>query len=131
MRYSFVGKYFVVRLSTTKTTKILPHEKYPLYGIYELLPVPCHLISVLWADTVLIGQQFPQEFTATHYFRRGATSTRICLPSSSRDNQVCESDTIGTIRLINSSAVRVMEPYIATVTITDDEREGPTAMCFH
>ena len=29
----FVGKYFVVHLSTTKTTKILPHpEKYPLYG---------------------------------------------------------------------------------------------------
>ena len=29
----FVGKYFVVRLSITKTTKILPPEKYPLYGI--------------------------------------------------------------------------------------------------
>ena len=28
----FVGKYFVVRLSTTKTTKILPLENYPLYG---------------------------------------------------------------------------------------------------
>ena len=28
----FVCKYFVVRLSTTKTTKILPLEKYPLYG---------------------------------------------------------------------------------------------------
>ena len=33
----FVGKYFVVRLSTTKTTKILPPEKYPLYGICMLL----------------------------------------------------------------------------------------------
>ena len=31
----FVCKYFVVRLSTTKTTKILPLEKYPLYGIYH------------------------------------------------------------------------------------------------
>ena len=30
----FVCKYFVVRLSTTKTTKILPLEKYPLYGMY-------------------------------------------------------------------------------------------------
>ena len=29
----FVGKYFVVRFSTTKTTKILPLENYPLYGI--------------------------------------------------------------------------------------------------
>ncbi len=28
---SFVGKIFVVRLSTTN---ILPHENYPLYGIY-------------------------------------------------------------------------------------------------
>ena len=34
MRYCFVGKTFVVHLSTTKTTKILPPEKYPLYGIY-------------------------------------------------------------------------------------------------
>lgn len=93
--------------------------------------MPYDVISVPWADTVLIGLQYPQEYTATHYFHRGSTSTRICLPSGSRDNQVCESDTIGTIRLINSSAVRVMEPYIATVTITDDEREGPTAMCFH
>ncbi len=30
---SFVGKIFVVRPSTTKTTNILPHENYPLYGI--------------------------------------------------------------------------------------------------
>ena len=29
----FVGKYFVVRLPTTKTTKILPPKKFPLYGI--------------------------------------------------------------------------------------------------
>ena len=32
----FVGKYFVVHLSTTKTTKILPPEKYPLYGIHRV-----------------------------------------------------------------------------------------------
>ncbi len=29
---SFVGKIFVVQCSTTKTTNILPHENYPLYG---------------------------------------------------------------------------------------------------
>ena len=29
---SFVGKMLVVRPSTTKTTNILPHENYPLYG---------------------------------------------------------------------------------------------------
>ena len=28
----FVGKYFVGCFSTTKTTKIFPPEKYPLYG---------------------------------------------------------------------------------------------------
>ena len=28
------GKNFVVHLSTTKTTKILPPEKYPLYSIH-------------------------------------------------------------------------------------------------
>ena len=33
----FVGKYFVVRFSTTKTTKILPLENYPLYGIYYVI----------------------------------------------------------------------------------------------
>ncbi len=30
---SFVGKMLVVRPSTTKTTNILLHENYPLYGI--------------------------------------------------------------------------------------------------
>ena len=30
----FVDKYFVVRFSTTKTTKILPLKNYPLYGMY-------------------------------------------------------------------------------------------------
>ncbi len=29
---SFVGKIFVVRPPTTKTTNILPHENYTLYG---------------------------------------------------------------------------------------------------
>ena len=38
MRYCFVGKNFVVRFSTTKTTKILPPEKYPLYSrLYRLI----------------------------------------------------------------------------------------------
>ncbi len=30
---SFVGKIFVVRPPTMKTTNILPHENYTLYGI--------------------------------------------------------------------------------------------------
>ena len=33
----FVGKFFVVRFSTTKTTKILPLENYPLYGMSTLI----------------------------------------------------------------------------------------------
>ncbi len=32
---SFVGKIFVVQCSTTKTTNILPHENYQLYGILK------------------------------------------------------------------------------------------------
>ncbi len=34
---SFVGKIFVVRPPTTKTTNILPHENYTLYGTFRLL----------------------------------------------------------------------------------------------
>ena len=43
MLYCFVGKNFVVRLSTTKTTKILPPEKYPLYGIYTCTCMYVHV----------------------------------------------------------------------------------------
>ena len=41
----FVGKYFVVHLSTTKTTKILPPEKYPLYGMSIITSYIIHLYS--------------------------------------------------------------------------------------
>ncbi len=33
---SFVGKIFVVRAPTTKTTNILPHENYTLYGSFKI-----------------------------------------------------------------------------------------------
>ncbi len=33
---SFVGKIFMVRPSTTKTTNILPHESYPLYTVLSV-----------------------------------------------------------------------------------------------
>ena len=39
----FVGKYFVVRFSTTKTTKIFPLENYPLYGMLSTLLVKVKL----------------------------------------------------------------------------------------
>ena len=49
----FVGKYFVVCLSTTKTTKILPPEKYPLYGIfYAILIYSEILLHVLFMYNV-------------------------------------------------------------------------------
>ena len=40
---SFVGKIFVVRPPTTKTTNILPHENYTLYGI---------LLHVMYTNTL-------------------------------------------------------------------------------
>ena len=40
-----VGKYFVARLSTTKTSKILPPEKYPLYGTQSEFTVPPDLLA--------------------------------------------------------------------------------------
>ena len=43
----FVGKYFVVRFSTTKTTKILPLENYPLYGIYISRPTSPYTVIEL------------------------------------------------------------------------------------
>ena len=75
-------------------------------------------------DTVLIGQQSHHELKGTEYFQVGQMTISICLPPSSRDNRVCEDDTIGTIRLINSSATRMVEPYVTTVTVTDDECES-------
>ena len=75
-------------------------------------------------DAVLIGQQSHREIRGTEYFKVGQTTVSVCLPPSSRDNRVCEDDTIGTIRLINSSTIRMVEPHVATVTMTDDECEG-------
>ena len=39
--YCFVGKNFVVRLSTTKTKKILHPEKFPLYGMLYACLLVC------------------------------------------------------------------------------------------
>ena len=75
-------------------------------------------------DAALIGQRSGEVFRATQLFQQGAMMTRLCLPAEGgRDNQVCESDTVGTIRLINSSAIRLVEPFVASITVTDDECE--------
>lgn len=80
-----------------------------------------HVYVYICADAALIGQS-SRELIGTQLFEQGTSTTQLCLDSSgSRDNQVCESDTHGTIRLINSSVVRLVEPYIASITITDDE----------
>ena len=46
----------------------------------------------------------------------------LCFPHID-DDIACESDIVGTVRLINSSAVLVIEPSTATVTIKDDDRK--------
>ena len=43
---SFVGKIFVVRAPTTKTTNILPHENYPLYGTIVFVTT-IYIVSVV------------------------------------------------------------------------------------
>ncbi len=44
---SFVGKIFVVRPPTTKTTNILPHENSPLYGT-SFNPLPFGVMSLIF-----------------------------------------------------------------------------------
>lgn len=46
----------------------------------------------------------------------------LCFPHID-DDLACESDIVGTVRLNNSSAVLVIEPSTATVTIKDDDRK--------
>ena len=75
-------------------------------------------------DVSLIGQRSGGTLQGTQYFKQGDTTTTFCLGSGGgRDNQVCENDTHGSITLINSSAIRLMEPYVTRITITDDECE--------
>ena len=80
---------------------------------------------VCWfADVSLIGQRSGGTLLGTQFFNQGATTTTFCLGTGGgRDNQVCENDTHGSITLINSSAVRLVEPYVTRITITDDECE--------
>lgn len=83
----------------------------------------CVCLCLLSADAVLVGQS-SREIHGTQLFRQGSSTAELCLDSSgSRDNQVCEDNTHGTIRLINSSAIRLVEPSITSITITDDECE--------
>ena len=81
------------------------------------------LLHGIYIDAVLIGKASGQH-PATQFIRSGDTSTELCLPAESgRDSHVCESDTKGTIRLINNSVITVADPYVTSITITDDEGE--------
>lgn len=83
---------------------------------------PSSVSTACVVDAVLIGGPATLVHTATLFFEKGATSSELCLDEGEgRDTQVCESDTKGTIQLINSSAIRVVEPYITSITVTDGE----------
>lgn len=83
--------------------------------------VPWSVCTTCVVDAVLIGgDPASLVLTATLFFEKGATSSELCLDGGGgRDIQVCESDTKGTIQLINSSTIRVVEPYITRITVTD------------
>ena len=87
----------------------------------------CDVLIILvcvFADVSLIGQRSGGTLQGTQLFQQGASTTTFCLGTGGgRDNKVCETDTHGTITLINSSAIRLVEPYFTRVTITDNECE--------
>ena len=86
------------------------------------MSVPVSLYN--YTDALLVGQRAGLSLQGTQLFKKGATTTTVCLGSGGgRDNRVCESDTHGSITLINSSAIRVVEPSVTRITITDDECE--------
>ncbi len=74
----FVGKIFVVKHSTTKTTNSLPHENYPLYGnLLELLmqsdeEVSSKGVSVLSTNhNRSVPKPFKYHLSITQYSRAG------------------------------------------------------------
>ncbi len=119
-----------------KTTNILPRENYPLYGInthssiFNLGYIICFLlqsVSLFFpTDSVLVGLQdemaMSPSLQGSLRFRAGSSVSNLCF-SHMDDDIACEPDIIGHIRLINSSAVIVVEPSIAMVTIEDDDRK--------
>ncbi len=56
-------------------------------------------------------------------FMAGTSLTDLCF-SHFDDEIACEEDIVGQIRLINSTAVVVVEPSVARVTIKDNDRES-------
>ena len=78
------------------------------------------------ADPVLIGSQEEIPVSSPRQgsvrFLAESATKMLCFPHID-DDLPCEADIVGTIRLINSSAVLVVEPSTATVTIKDDDRK--------
>ncbi len=56
------------------------------------------------------------------HFPATSRTAQLCFPHNN-DNIPCERDITGTLRLINSTAVRVREPASAHITIRDDDSE--------
>ena len=84
----FVGKYFVVRLSTMKTTKILPPEKYPLYGMLAEHRSLSEQVATLLSHEHIITMkstkvQNPRRITA--YL---ASSLESCVHASARAREL-------------------------------------------
>ena len=114
----------------TVTHKNGMHDNY--YVVKMGMQLPCECVECVdvcrFADVSLIGQRLGAgTLQGTQLFNQGATTTTFCLGTGGgRDNQVCENDTHGSITLINSSAIRLVEPYVTRITITDDECEWMT-----
>lgn len=88
------------------------------------LPPPSLSLLSSLTDVSLIGLRSGGPLQGTQLFKEGKSTITFCLgEGGGRDNAVCESDTHGSITLINSSAIRLVEPYMTRITITDDECE--------
>ena len=55
-------------------------------------------------------------------YAAGANSTPLCI-NYADDDIACEADVSGEVRLMNSTNFRVVEPFVAAVTIKDDDGE--------
>jgi len=75
-------------------------------------------------DAVLTGYQGELPVTVprqgTIRFRADSTTSDLCFLHFN-DDMACEPDIVGQVRLINGSAVVVIEPSTATIIIKDDD----------
>ena len=82
---------------------------------------------ILNTDPVLLGSDVVtrNERPGVLLFHSGNLSEMLCIDSSEseRDEDACEPDITGVVRLMNSSdELYTEEPSVATVSIKDDDR---------